>query len=171
MQPELTAAAAETPTTPWRSARIIREHRWSERTYLIELTGHDGAVETVSFRSVTTILKGGVPAEALIRWAARQTATHALNDHGYWSGEIDRWGLDDAIGKLAQTPWTMRDRKADVGTAVHQVIEQRILGGEPPQLAEAEARAARPYLTQFENFVRRYQPEWLAAEADRKSVV
>lgn len=163
-QQQLAATAAETPTTPYRTARIIREDRWSERTYTVEYTDHDGTLSAEQYRSVTTAIKGGLPSPAIPRWAARETATHAIQRISYWAEEIGLWGVDETITKLAGVPWGERQKKADIGTAVHEQIEALILGAEPPPLDDAVRAKAPLYLTQFRHFADRYQPVWLASE-------
>ena len=67
-----------------------------------------------------------------------------------------------AISWLRNAPYRDKDRKADIGTAVHAEVEAYILGKprpEPPLLV-------RPYAEQFRSFLDRFRPEFLLAEAN-----
>lgn len=80
---------------------------------------------------VTTILGGGIPKPALIRWAPRTVAEWVANPEN--RSELDSLLIGstaDAIKFLAGIPNQMRDDAAERGTEVHDLAEQLNLTGE-----------------------------------------
>src|SRR5919206_204427 len=94
------------------------------------------------FWSVTTILKGALPAPALMNWGMKSVAEFAVanyrqlsamcsasyrftrGDDGTVSGVIgDPDGVQAAIDWLKGSPYRERDRKADLGSRVHEYAE------------------------------------------------
>jgi hypothetical protein len=69
--------------------------------------------------SVTTILRGGIPKEALAPWNAKMVATFAVKNKNEWIGLDD----EDAIDLLKRSPYRTTDRSARAGTLVHNAIE------------------------------------------------
>lgn len=140
------------------------------RTYQHPITG-----ETAW--SVTTLMDGGIPKPALVGWAARTVAEYAAANHRQLSGMLSavRVSKDDqyrtvtsdpeaiaaAVDWLKGAPYRDKQRKADIGTAIHQRIEARILGTPMPEPPE-ELRAR---LEHFEAFERAFRPEWILSEA------
>lgn len=140
--------------------------------------------------SVTTIIDGGLPKKQLVGWAAREVAEFAVANHGVIETmlagvrlvpEIDveigpRGGRKEtrtythrisdpdavaaAVDYLKGSPYRSRDRKADIGTLVHQYVEAVILGTPMPEVPPDAAA----HMAQFDAFVRRFEPEFIAAE-------
>lgn len=115
-------------------------------------------------RSVTTILGGGIPKEALVFWAANtcvDAAIEALPQLVAASRSRER--LEDLRVWLKRAHTRKKDERADVGTAVHKVIEAHILGEPLPQeLLDDEETA--PYLDHFLKFVDEWAVEFTASE-------
>lgn len=127
-------------------------------------------------RSVTTILSGGVPKEALIFWAANtcvDAAIEALPKLVAASRSSAR--LEDMRTWLKRAHTRKKDERADVGTAVHTIIEAHVLGeplpetivageGETAQTLRLDGPELGPYLHHFERFVEDWQVEFTASE-------
>lgn len=140
------------------------------RTYQHPITG-----ETAW--SVTTLMDGGIPKPALVGWAARMVAEYAAANHRQLSNMLAavRVSKDDqyrtvtsdpeaiaaAVDWLKGAPYRDKQRKADIGTAIHARIEARILGTPMPEPPE-ELRAR---LEHFDAFDRAFRPEWMLSEA------
>jgi hypothetical protein len=112
-----------------------------------------------SFTSVTTLL-GALSKPALVNWAAKSVAEYAVEHMPeiYALAQADPAG---AVRALKGSPWQARDNAADLGTAVHDHIEARIIGKTPPEPTSDVAKR----LGWFEDFCNDYQPEFEAAEA------
>lgn len=115
-------------------------------------------------RSVTTILGQGSPKEALIHWAAKlvaETAMENLPDLVRASRRPeDRQHMTDWL-KRAHT--RKKDERADLGTAVHQIIEAKVLGTPIPDTIVNDPEM-QPYIRHFEAFVSDWQIEFTASE-------
>jgi hypothetical protein len=117
-----------------------RVYRWQGREY----------------PSVTAVLKGGVPAPFLVRWAAKAAAEYAI-------ANLDRLQLlpaGQAVREVKQAPWATRDAAADRGDLVHAAVEAQATGRPRPDLPEH----ARPFLAAFDRFLAERRPVFLAAE-------
>ena len=86
-----------------------------------------------AYWSVTTIIGGGLPKPVLINWAKKFTAEYAVDNLEKLNalcapdsdGTIDRAG---AVDWLKGAAFRDRDKKADIGTAVHAAAEAHVLG-------------------------------------------
>lgn len=115
-------------------------------------------------RSVTTILNQGSPKEALIHWAGKLVAETAM-EH---LPQLVRASRRPDTAK-EMTDWLKRahtrkkDEKAGLGSAVHNLIEAKVLGTPVPQqlLDDPEMR---PYIANFEQFVADWQITFEASE-------
>jgi hypothetical protein len=108
------------------------------------------------FPSVTAILKGGVPAPFLVQWAARAAAEYAI-------ANLDRLALlpvGQAVREVSRAPWAARDAAAELGTAVHALIEAEATGRTRPVLPPE----AGPLMAAFDRFVTDHRPAWVASE-------
>jgi hypothetical protein len=108
------------------------------------------------FPSVTAILKGGVPAPFLVQWAAKAAAEYAI-------ANLDRLALlppGQAVREVKGAPWAARDAAADLGAAVHALIEAEATGRTRPVLPTE----AGPLVAAFDRFVREHRPVWVASE-------
>ncbi len=89
----------------------------SGRKHLYRYNGAEGP-------SVTTILKGGMPQGwALIRWHGAKTAEIAIKDRKHWWA-IAEQSEETAIAMLSEARYQERDAAANLGSAVHKIIER-----------------------------------------------
>lgn len=114
------------------------------RTYTVP----DGQSGTLELPSVTTVL-GVIAKPALTTWAANQTARYAVDNWTEIHSLITRGDPDGAYDLLKRAPWRNRDRKAERGTSVHDLVEQIILGGDNVGVAPDQL----PYVEAFRQFV------------------
>jgi len=88
----------------------------------------DGTI--IELPSVTTILNiVGKP--AIAGWAAKAVAEYAVANHETVGNLLTAGDKEGATRLLKGSPWSTRDTAADVGTRVHKLIEQNILGSTP----------------------------------------
>lgn len=130
--------------------------------------------EPERYWSVTTIIKGGLPAPALMAWGMRSVAEFAVANHRQLAAMVgssylfqrDDEGrivglLDDpdavvsAIDWLKSAPYRERERKADAGTAIHEHAEAYALGRPMP----APAPAIADQVAAFHRFLEAFKPE------------
>jgi hypothetical protein len=115
-------------------------------------------------RSVTTILNQGSPKEALIHWAGNlvaETAIEHLPDLMRASRNPET--RTQAYDWLRQAPNRKKDDRADIGSAVHKLIESHILQ-EPIPADLLENPDLTPYIEHFHRFVDEWQIEFTASE-------
>lgn len=85
---------------------------------------------------VTTLIKGGLPAPALVYWSAKSVAEWVA-DHPDECESLRSMGRYKMVAALKETPWETRDTAAVRGTEVHVLAEKLIKGEEveiPPHL-------------------------------------
>lgn len=112
------------------------------------------------FRSVTTIIGGGLPKPALIGWAKKVTAEYAVAN----LASLNVLANDDPVGAvdwLKGAAYRDRDRKGNVGSAVHAVAEAYVL--EAPYAEPSEDVA--PYVRGFLRWLEDFRPTFVAVEA------
>jgi hypothetical protein len=83
---------------------------------------------------VTTLIKGGMPAPALMYWSARSVAEYVAANRE----QVERlytMGHAPMVAALKEVPWQARDEAAVKGTDVHMLAEQ-IVGGEEVDVPE-----------------------------------
>lgn len=78
---------------------------------------------------VTTLIKGGVPAPALMYWSAKSVAEWVA-DHPDQCESLRQMGRYKMVAALKETPWEQRDTAAIRGTEVHDLAEQLVHGKE-----------------------------------------
>lgn len=127
-------------------------------------------------RSVTTILSGGVPKPGLVHWAGNMCTDCAIEN---LPALVAASRFPDQLADLRK--WVTRahtrkkDERADVGTAVHIIIESRILGIELPatiMVGEGDSREEvpldgpelKPFVENFTAFEAEWKPRWQASE-------
>lgn len=113
--------------------------------------------------SVTTIIGASSNKEALINWAAKETARAAVGGMRSLQAIIADDGPDAAIDWLKGARFRARrgERTAlQLGTAIHQACEDYALTGARPDVDQEIA----PYLDRFEEWCQRFQPVYEAAE-------
>lgn len=123
-------------------------------------------------RSVTTILGGGVPKEALVFWAARVCTDSAIeNLPRLVAASRYPEHLQELAAWIRKAHTRKKDERAEVGSAVHAIIESRLLGTPLPASVTVggeewalDGEELAPYLEQFNRFEADWQPEWTASE-------
>jgi hypothetical protein len=113
------------------------------------------------FRSVTTMISGGLPKPALPGWSARMVAERAVESGEFVRQMIDHEGPEEAARWLAGAPWRDRTRRAKLGSTVHEMAEAYVLGAPFPAPTEEVA----PYLAGFRRWLDDFRPSFLAVEA------
>ncbi|NUS86355.1 MAG: hypothetical protein HOY75_27440 [Streptomyces sp.] len=121
-------------------------------------------VTGTKLRRVTTILNQGMPKEALVFWAGNITAETAMDNLPY----LVRASLfpdqrTEAYDWLRRAHTRKKDARAEIGGAVHDVIEAHVLG-EPIPAALMDDEEIRPYLEHFLRFVAEWQVTFEASE-------
>lgn len=114
-------------------------------------------------KSVTTILQQGVPKLALMQWYANTAAACAMEELEQIVGiatDAERTKMYDWLRKA---PERRRDDRADVGKAVHRLIEADVLGEPVPQGLLDDPKLS-PYLRHFQQFVADFQVTFEASE-------
>lgn len=116
------------------------------------------------YRSVTTILDQGVPKSQLIFWAGNTVAECAMENLPLLV-RASRRPADaaEAFDWLKRAHTRKKDERADVGSAVHTIIEAHILGQPIPDELMADPDMA-PYLQHFLAFVADYDITFEASE-------
>lgn len=96
---------------------IVRRKAGKGHYYLIDGKKADG---------VTTLIKDGLPAPALTRWAAKSVAEYVADNAEHMREVYDWMDRDQLVSMLKQTPWSQRDTAAARGTDVHSLAERLI---------------------------------------------
>lgn len=123
-------------------------------------------------RSVTTILSGGVPKPGLVFWAG-DTCTDSAIDHIPQLVVASRHPekLAELRAWIRKAHTRKKDERAEVGSAVHGIIEARLLGTTPPasvKVGEEEwaldGPELAPFVEHFHRFETDWAPTWCASE-------
>lgn len=117
------------------------------------------------FWSVTTII-GCLDKPALVPWAAIETAKAAIDRANVWQGILESDGRNEAINYLkgARFRRGKGERSAtELGTAVHKACEWKAIHGRYRDEDKNDLEL-RPYLAQYNLFLKEFQPEFIAAE-------
>src|SRR3972149_2776886 len=118
-----------------------------------------------NYWSVTTIISGGLPKQALIYWSANQVAEYVCDNLSKVTmllrpeadtDEARTKARDETYDFLKRTPWRARDKAADLGTAIHEATEAYVLGKPMPPWTPL----VKPRVVQFERFLLDYWPEY-----------
>lgn len=118
----------------------------------------------VLLRSVTTILNQGSSNEALTFWAAKVVAETAMdNVSDMLRASRTEDGRAEFIKWLKMEPTRRKDERADVGSAVHKLIECKVLG-EPAPIRLLADPELRPYIAHFNQWVKDWQIDFYASE-------
>ena len=140
---------------PILTARI--PHRSKSGFYKDPISG-------VLLRSVTTILNQGMANEALTYWAAKVVAETAM-DNVFQMLDAARTeeGRAEFIKWLKQEPDRRRDERADIGSAIHKLVECKILG-EPAPVRLLANEDFKPYIAHFNRWVAEWEIDFEASE-------
>lgn len=156
----MTAAAAPRKRTPKAKPPVEGIDRIPKRSqgfYRDPINGE-------KYRSVTTILTQGVPKEALVFWAGDTVAESALDNVPALVRAIRR--PDDRAEMfqwLRRAHTRKKDERADVGSAVHDIIEAHVLGTPMPKHMLTDPEMA-PFLRHFLRFIDEWQVTFEASE-------
>jgi hypothetical protein len=116
------------------------------------------------YRSVTTILSQGVPKESLIFWAANTVADCAMDNLPYLVKAMRKPETRaEALDWLKRAHTRKKDERADIGSAVHRLIEAHVLEQPIPEDLLNDPEMA-PFLEQFERFVAEFDVVFEASE-------
>ena len=119
--------------------------------------------EDLRMYSVTTIL-GALDKPALLYWAAEETAKAAVNVSKSLAARVEEDGEAETVKWLRDArfrrPKGIRSA-AELGTAVHDVLEQYALTGTWPTDLDEEVR---PFIEQADRWMQKFQPTYEAAE-------
>ncbi|MFI6903054.1 hypothetical protein ACIBKY_17460 [Nonomuraea sp. NPDC050394] len=115
-------------------------------------------------RRVTTVLEKGVPKPALPYWAGNITAETAM-EHLPRLVRASRHPADaqETYDWLRRAHTRKKDERADIGDAVHQIIEAHVLD-EPISRELLDDPEMRPYVENFLRFVAEYEVVFEASE-------
>lgn len=116
---------------------------------------HPATLEEVP--SVTTVIKGGVPKPALIPWAAKMAAEHAVAN---WT-RLGTMPHLQRITEIKNAHRTYTEERAQVGDLVHSLIECWSTGIPYPQWDDE----VDSFATQFIAFMIAKRPEFIENEA------
>jgi hypothetical protein len=121
-------------------------------------------VTGVKLRRVTTILDQGCSKAPLVFWSANFTAQTAIDNLPQLiASSRTRQEREETYDWLRKAHIRRKDERADVGTAVHRLIEAHVLGTPiPADLLNDEELA--PYVDNFLAFVRDWEIEFEASE-------
>jgi hypothetical protein len=120
--------------------------------------GHRYRLDGRPVPSVTTLIKGGLPAPALMYWSARAVAEWVV-DNPEQVEQLRAMGRGPAVNALKEVPWEKRDTAAVRGTDVHALAERLVASAQvdvPEHLAD--------YVTSCVAFLDEWQPTALVAE-------
>lgn len=110
--------------------------------------------------SVTTIIEHGVPKPGLVHWAAIEVARCAIAHLPKLSRLRGEMAREDAYQWLRCAAERKRDEAAELGSAIHDHVEARILGAPTPRPTELQA----PFIRAFDRFLDEHQPVFEATE-------
>lgn len=118
----------------------------------------------IKLRRVTTILGQGYPKPELVFWSANLTAADAFATlPALVHASLRPAEKEAAYDWLRKGHIRKKDERGDIGTAVHDLIEAKVLGEPIPEALLADPEMA-PYLDNFLRFVEEWEIEFEASE-------
>lgn len=123
-------------------------------------------------RSVTTILSGGVPKPGLVFWAGNMCTDSAIEHLPQLvAASRNPEQLAEMRSFITRAHTRKKDERAEVGSAVHTIIECRLLGLELPSSVMVgdqewafDGPELAPFIEHFLDFEAKWQPVWTASE-------
>jgi len=123
-------------------------------------------------RSVTTILSGGVPKPGLVHWAGNMCTDSAIeNLPALVAASRFPEQLEELRAWIRKAHTRKKDERAEVGSAVHAIVESRILGTTPPSTVTVgeeewalDGPELAPFVANFLRFEEEWEPAWTASE-------
>jgi hypothetical protein len=118
----------------------------------------------IKLRRVTTILSQGFPKPQLVFWAANLTAADAFATlPKLVAASLNPAEKEAAYDWLRKGHIRKKDERADIGGAVHDVIEAKVLGTPIPESFLSDEEIA-PFVDNFLRFVTEWEIEFEASE-------
>jgi hypothetical protein len=115
-------------------------------------------------RRVTTILSQGFPKPQLVFWAANLTATDAFTHlPRLVAASINPAHREETYDWLRKGHIRKKDERAEIGGAVHDIIEAHVLGSPIPESFLTDDEIA-PFVDNFLRFVNEWEIEFEASE-------
>jgi hypothetical protein len=160
-----TARAGATAPAAGRRSRTKQEPTGTDRIPKPSQGWYRVPGTDTKLRRVTTILnQGSTKGDVLSIWAANLVAEVALaNLPRLVSTSLHAEQRAETYDWLRRAPLRKRDERADIGSAVHQIIEAHVLGQPLPADVMNDDEMA-PYLTHFLRFVDEWQVTFEASE-------
>lgn len=112
------------------------------------------------FKSVTTIIEGGLAAPELQFWYAREAALRAVDNIPKLSRLRGAIARDEAARWIAKAAVEKRDTAADLGSWIHHVAEAKVLGAPHPQPNDEQ----KPFVAAVDRFLDDHDPQFEATE-------
>jgi hypothetical protein len=113
------------------------------------------------FVSVTSIIST-LDKPALRYWAAKQVATYAVEERDIWIPLATK-DPKAALDLIKGAPWRTTENSAQLGSAVHEAVEARVLGNDLD--VDKLDTQVKPFINSFLNFEKIFQPQWEMSEA------
>jgi len=118
----------------------------------------------IKLRRVTTILSQGFPKPQLVFWAANLTAEDAFATlPKLVAASLHPAEKEAAYDWLRKGHIRKKDERAEIGGAVHDVIEAKVLGNPIPESFLTDDEIA-PFIDHFLRFVEEWEIEFEASE-------
>lgn len=118
----------------------------------------------IKLRRVTTILNGGYPKPELMFWAANLTATDAFATlPRLVAASLNPAEKEEAYDWLRKGHIRKKEERGEIGGAVHDVIEAKVLGNPIPESFLTDEEIA-PFVDHFLRFVAEWEIEFEASE-------
>jgi hypothetical protein len=118
----------------------------------------------IKLRRVTTILSQGFPKPQLVFWAANLTAADAFATlPKLVAASLNPAEKEEAYDWLRKGHIRKKDERAEIGGAVHDVIEAHVLGTPIPESFLSDEDIA-PFVENFLRFVQEWEIEFEASE-------
>lgn len=118
----------------------------------------------IKLRRVTTILSQGFPKPQLVFWAANLTAADAFaNLPRLVAASLNPAEKEEAYNWLRKGHIRKKDERAEIGGAVHDVIEAKVLGTPIPESFLSDEEIG-PFIEHFLRFVQEWEIEFEASE-------
>lgn len=106
--------------------------------------------------SVTRCIEGGIPKPALVNWAAKMAAEHAVAN---WL-RLSSLGPEDRMSEIKTAHQRYAEKKADLGDIVHKLIECWSTNEPFPELA----KEVSSYADSFISFCMAKRPKFIENE-------
>ena len=108
---------------------------------------------------VTTLIKKGLPAEAITYWATRTTAEYVCDHYDKVGDMLRTGGRGPTVGFLKGVPWQRRDEAALRGTDIHALADQ-LAAGEAVDVPEEY----QPHVDGYVRWLDAWQPTVIIGE-------